>query len=400
MTQLPVSDKARFDLTVVVLALLTMFGPLSIDMYLPAFGDIAASYSTESNRVELSLTSFFLGLFIGQLLYGTASDKWGRKPPLYFGLTIYIVSSLACAYAPNLESLIVLRFFQAIGSCAGLVIARAMVRDLYTPQASAQVFSFLILVMGIAPILAPLAGAYVTKAFGWQAIFIIVAALAVACMAIVHVRLPETRSFNGAVRMRRSLPIYWDVLRDRGFLRYSLAGGIAQSGLFAYITGSPLVFIDHFGLNPTHYSWLFGLNAIGIIGMAQFNAWLLRRRDARKILNKSLPVLALISLTTIVFATLNANFWMVLFIVFAYVSTLGMVFPNAMAGALAEQQERAGSASAVTGSLQFLIAGIISAVVNVVGHITPLGMLYVIGACGLTATALYRILRRPETYGV
>ncbi|RUO48789.1 Bcr/CflA family drug resistance efflux transporter [Pseudidiomarina aquimaris] len=395
MTVTPVSDKAKFDLVVVVLALLTMFGPLSIDMYLPAFGDIAASYGTESNRVELSLTSFFLGLFIGQLLYGTASDKWGRKPPLYFGLTIYILSSLACAYAPNLESLIVLRFLQAIGSCAGLVIARAMVRDLYTPQASAQVFSFLILVMGIAPVLAPLAGAYVTKAFGWQAIFIIVAVLAVACMAIVHIRLPETRGFNGAVRMRRSLPIYWDVLKDRGFLRYSLAGGVAQSGLFAYITGSPLVFIEHFGLEPTHYSWLFGLNAIGIIGMAQFNAWLLRRRDARKILNKSLPVLAVIAITAIVLGALNANFWWVLIVVFAYVSTLGMVFPNAMAGALAEQQERAGSASAVTGSLQFLIAGMISAVVNVVGHQHPLGMLFVIGACGLTATLLYRLLRRP-----
>lgn len=395
MTVTPVSDKAKFDLVVVVLALLTMFGPLSIDMYLPAFGDIAASYGTESNRVELSLTSFFLGLFIGQLLYGTASDKWGRKPPLYFGLTIYILSSLACAYAPNLESLIVLRFLQAIGSCAGLVIARAMVRDLYTPQASAQVFSFLILVMGIAPVLAPLAGAYVTKAFGWQAIFIIVAVLAVACMAIVHIRLPETRGFNGAVRMRRSLPIYWDVLKDRGFLRYSLAGGVAQSGLFAYITGSPLVFIEHFGLEPTHYSWLFGLNAIGIIGMAQFNAWLLRRRDARKILNKSLPVLAVIAITAIVLGALNANFWWVLIVVFAYVSTLGMVFPNAMAGALAEQQERAGAASAVTGSLQFLIAGMISAVVNIVGHQHPLGMLFVIGACGLTATLLYRLLRRP-----
>ncbi len=397
MTQLPVSDKARFDLTVVVLALLTMFGPLSIDMYLPAFGDIAETYSTVSNRVELSLTSFFLGLFIGQLLYGTASDKWGRKPPLYFGLVIYIVTSIACAYAPNLESLIVLRFFQAVGSCAGLVIARAMVRDLYSPQASAQVFSFLILIMGIAPILAPLAGAYVTQAFGWQAIFIIVAALAAACMAIVHVRLPETRGFDNAVRMRRSLPIYWDVLKDRGFLRYSLAGGIAQSGMFAYITGSPLVFIEHFGLDPTHYSWLFGMNAVGIIGMAQLNAWLLRRRDARKILNKSLPVLALISLTTVVFAAINANFWMVLAIVFAYVSTLGMVFPNAMAGALAEQQQRAGSASAVTGSLQFLIAGIVSALVNIVGHSHPLGMLFVIGACGLTATLLYKLLRTAES---
>lgn len=393
MTVYNVSDKARFDLTVIVLALLTAFGPLSIDMYLPAFGDIAQSFSTESNRVELSLTSFFLGLFIGQLLYGTASDRFGRKPPLYFGLVLYVVTSIACAYAPNLESLIVLRFLQAIGSCAGLVIARAMVRDLYTPQASAQVFSFLILVMGIAPILAPLAGAYVTAAWGWQSIFIIVASLAVACLAIVHVRLPETRAPNTAVRIRSSLPIYWNVLRDPSFLRYSLSGGIAQSGLFAYITASPLVFIDHFGLSPTHYSWLFGANAVGIIGMAQLNAWILRRRDSRKILNKSLPILGVVSVLLIVAGWNNFGLIGVLVPLFLYVSTLGMVFPNAMAGALAEQQERAGSASAVTGSLQFLIAGIISALVNVLGHQHELAMVFVMGGCGLTALVIYRLLR-------
>ncbi|MDX1525399.1 MAG: multidrug effflux MFS transporter [Pseudidiomarina maritima] len=390
-----VSNTARFDIVVVVLALLTAFGPLSIDMYLPAFGAIAESYNTPTNRVELSLTSFFLGLFIGQLLYGTASDRFGRKPPLYFGLALYIVTSLACAYAPNLESLILLRFLQAIGSCAGMVIARAMVRDLYTPQASAQVFSFLILVMGIAPILAPLMGAYVTAAFGWQAIFIIVAALAVACLAIVHIRLPETRLPNQAVRIRSSLPIYWGVLRDRSFLRYSLSGGIAQSGMFAYITASPLVFIEHFGLSPTHYSWLFGLNAVGIIGLSQLNAWLLRRHDSRKILNKSLPVLGLIALVLFIAGHYNWGFWGVIIPLFMYISTLGMVFPNAMAGALAEQQERAGSASAVTGSLQFLIAGIISALVNVLGHYDPLAMLYMMGACGLTAVVMYRVLRRP-----
>ena len=174
-----------------------------------------------------------------------------------------------------------------------------------------------------------------------------------------------------------------------------LAGGIAQSGMFAYITGSPYVFIEHFGLAPTHYSWLFGANAIGIIGMAQFNAWLLRRFDSRKILNKSLPFLGLVALATLAAASLNVSMWWVIALVFAYVSTLGMVFPNAMAGALAEQQERAGSASAVTGSLQFLIAGIVSAVVNVVGHQHPLGMLMVIGVCGLSAVTLYRLLRVP-----
>jgi MFS transporter, DHA1 family, multidrug resistance protein len=388
-----VSDTARFDLIVVVLALLTAFGPLSIDMYLPAFGDIAESYNTETNRVELSLTSFFLGLFIGQLLYGTASDRFGRKPPLYFGLVLYIITSLACAYAPNLESLIVLRFFQAIGSCAGLVIARAMVRDLYTPQASAQVFSLLILVMGIAPILAPLIGAYVTVAFGWNAIFIIVAVLAVACLAVVHLRLPETRAPNSSIRIRSSLPIYWSVLRDPSFIRYSLSGAFSQSGLFAYITASPLVFIEYFSLEPTHYSWLFGFNAIGIIGLSQFNAWLLRRRDSRKILNKSLPILGAVSILLFMAGYFEWGFWGILIPVFLYISTLGMVFPNAMAGALAEQQERAGSASAVTGSLQFLIAGIISALVNVAGHYNPLAMVFVMGACGMSSLIVYRLLR-------
>lgn len=394
MTQHQVSDRARFDLTVIVLALLTAFGPLSIDMYLPAFGDIATDYATQTNRVELSLTSFFLGLFIGQLLYGTASDRFGRKPPLYFGLTLYVIASLACAFAPNLETLIGLRFLQAVGSCAGLVIARAMVRDLYTPQASAQVFSFLILVMGIAPILAPLAGSYVTVVWGWQAIFLIIAALGVACLAIVHIRLPETHAPNPVIRIRDSLPIYWTVLRDPGFLRYSLSGGIAQSGMFAYITASPLVFIEHFGMSPTSYSWLFGANAIGIIGLAQCNAWLLKRRDSRKILNKSLPVLGLVSIILIIAGWQSFGLLGVILPLFLYVSTLGMVFPNAMAGALAEQQERAGSASAVTGSLQFLIAGAISAIVNVIGHYHPLAMVFVMGGCGLTAVAVYRFLRR------
>lgn len=324
------------------------------------------------------------------------SDRFGRKPPLYFGLVIYIISSLACAYAPNLETLVVLRFVQAIGACAGLVIARAMVRDLYTPQASARVFSFLILVMGIAPILAPLMGAYITMLFGWQAIFLIVAALGVACLITIHKVLPETRAPDIAVRISGSLTTYWGVLKDPAFLRYSLTGGIAQAGLFAYITASPLLFIDHFGLSPTYYSWLFGANAIGIIGMAQLNGWLVQRFSARTILNKSIPLLALISIGLWFSGAYSLGFWAVIIPIFLYISTLGMVFPNAMAGALAEQAERAGSASAVTGSLQFLIAGLVSAAVNVVGQHHHHAMLMVMGSCGLVAVTVYRLLRRPE----
>lgn len=391
-----VSDHAKFDLLVVLLAMLTAFGPLSIDMYLPAFNDIAATYQTDARGVELSLTAFFLGLFVGQLLYGTVSDRFGRKPPLYVGLVIYIASSLACAYAPNLNTLILLRFLQAIGACAGLVIARAMVRDLYTPQASAKVFSFLILVMGVAPILAPLMGAYITQSLGWEAIFVIVAALGVACMLTVRWVLPETRQPDRAVRVSKSFSTYASVLRDPSFIRYSLTGGIAQAGLFAYITASPLLFIDHFGLSPEHYSWLFGANAIGIIGMAQVNGWLVGRFSARKILNHSLPILALVSVFALVCGALQSSLWWVLVPIFLYISTLGCVFPNSMAGALAEQAHRAGAASAVTGSLQFFIAGIVSAGVNWVGQYHTHAMLIVMAACGLFSVSIYRLLRRPE----
>ncbi|RUO43176.1 multidrug effflux MFS transporter [Idiomarina aquatica] len=392
----PVSDNARFDLTVVILALLTAFAPLSIDMYLPAFTAIANDYATDTHRVELSLTAFFFGLFIGQLLYGTATDKFGRKKPLYVGLAIYVVTSVACAWAPNIEWLIALRFFQAIGACAGIVIARAVVRDLYTPQASARVFSFLILVMGVAPILAPLFGAYVTEFMGWRALFWIVAALGVACALTIHLVLPETRGRRYDVRMRHSGKTYWAVLKDADFLRYSLTGGIAQSGLFAYITGSPLLFIEVFGLSPTHYSWLFGANAIGIIGFSQLNGWLLKYVASRKILNVSLPILACVSMVMAVAAYLEAPIWGILIPLFAYISTLGLVFPNAMAGALSNHQERAGSASAVTGSLQFFIAGLVSMGVNYVSTFSDYAMAWVIGGAGLIAVACYRLLRRPE----
>ncbi|EKE84211.1 multidrug effflux MFS transporter [Idiomarina xiamenensis] len=391
-----VSDTARFDLTVIILALLTAFAPLSIDMYLPVFDAIAASYQAQTQQVELSLTAFFFGLFIGQLLYGTATDKFGRKPPLYLGLVVYIITSIACAYAPNLTVLIVLRFLQALGACAGIVIARAMVRDLYSPQASARVFSFLILVMGVAPILAPLLGAYVAAVLGWQGIFVVVAVLGVGCLATVHFVLPETRARNYDVRMRNSLPTYWQILKDPSFLRFSLTGGIAQAGLFAYITASPNLFLEYFKLSSEHYSWLFGINAVGIIGFSQINGWLVTRYSPRKILNVSLPMLALISVLALWVAAMDAGFWVILVPLFLYIANLGLVFPNAMAGALAEQAQRAGSASAVTGSLQFLIAGIVSALVNHLGDLHHYAMLFAIGGCGLVAVLCYSLMRKPE----
>lgn len=390
------TDTPRFDLTLLLLALLTAFGPLSIDMYLPAFGVIADSFARTPHDVELSLTAFFLGLCIGQLLYGTVADRFGRKPPLYVGLTLYIISSLALAYAASLESFILWRFVQAIGSCAGLVIARAMVRDMYTPQASAQVFSWLILVMGIAPIVAPLMGAAITTHFGWQSMFGLLALLASLCLIVMNWQLRETRAADPTVRLRSSLRIYAQILCDRSFIRYALPGGIAQSGMFVYITASPLLFIDYFKISLQHYGWLFAVNAIGIISMAQFNAWLLRRYPADRILRRAMALLAMISVSLACLGGMDSPMWALLIGVFFYVSTLGVVFPNAMAGSLAAQQKRAGAASALTGSLQFLVAGSVSAIVSFWGRHQPFAMIYMIAMCGLLAWLLYLLLR-PES---
>ncbi len=195
-------------LLVVILASLTAFSPLSIDMYLPSFPQIAADFGVSVANVELSLTAFFIGLSFGQLLYGTATDRFGRKKPLYVGLTIYCIASISCVFAPNVETLIILRFFQALGACGGIVIARAAVRDLFDHRESARIFSLLMLIMGVAPIIAPLIGGYVALFFGWRVIFAVVSVASAMCLAAVYKFLPETKEPNPNVRLGKTFGIY------------------------------------------------------------------------------------------------------------------------------------------------------------------------------------------------
>src|SRR5215203_1431190 len=283
-------------LLVVILASLTAFAPLSIDMYLPSFPQIAGDFGVSVATVELSLAAFFVGLAFGQLFYGTATDKFGRKKPLYVGLTIYCGASLLCVFAPGVETLIILRFFQALGACGGIVIARATVRDLFDHSESARVFSLLMLVMGVAPILAPLVGGYVAFFFGWRAIFGVVSVISAISLGAVYRFLPETKEPNPNVRLSKSLEIYMNVLKDKNFLGFTLAGGLAQAGMFAYITGSPFVFIELFGIPAERYGWVFGSNAIGMIAVSQINGRLVRNFNPTQILRACLLVTAIFSL--------------------------------------------------------------------------------------------------------
>lgn len=372
-------------LLIVILASLTAFAPLSIDMYLPSFPRIAADFGVPVATVEFSLATFFVGLAFGQLLYGTATDRFGRKKPLYVGLTLYCAASLACAFAPNVEALIILRFFQALGACGGIVIARATVRDLFDHSESARVFSLLMLVMGVAPILAPLLGGYVALFFGWHAIFAVVSVFSAISLAAVYRFLPETKEPNPNVRLGETFGIYLNILKDKNFLAFTLAGGLAQAGMFAYITGSPFVFIELFGIPAEHYGWIFGSNALGMIAVSQINARVVRSANPTKILRGCLLVVAIFSLVLIFAGILNLGFWSVAIPIFLYIASLGMIFPNATAGALSEQTENAGSASALIGSLQYGLAAIASSLVSYLSNGTLLPMTALIGTCGIAA---------------
>lgn len=386
------AGKRSVSVLVPILASLTAFAPLSIDMYLPSFPRIAEEFSVPDPTVELSLASFFVGLALGQLFYGTATDRFGRKHPLYVGLTIYFISSIVCAVSPNIETLIAARFFQALGACGGIVIARAMVRDLFTHQESARVFSLLLLVMGVAPILAPLIGGYVALFFGWRAIFFVVAGVSLIVLWATANFLPETKEPNPAVKISNTFQNYWRIFKDREFLGFTLTGGFAQAGMFAYITGSPFVFIQIFGVPSEKFGWVFGTNALGLIALSQLNGRLLKTYDPNDILRKCLMVTAIFCVALILAGIFKLGFWGVAIPLFLFMASLGMIFPNSTAGALSKQGAMAGTASALIGSLQYGLAAISSSLVSSLNNGTTLPVTLLIGGCGIAAFLVFTFL--------
>src|SRR6185503_15041541 len=239
----PQQQQHRTEL-VVLLGAVTAFAPLSIDMYLPALPALGLEFGASPGRVQLSVASFFLGLAVGQGFYGPLSDRFGRTRPLYVGLSLFVLASIACALTPSINFLIAVRFFQALGACSGQVLSRAIVRDLFEPREAVQVFSLLVLVMGVSPVLAPLLGGQILQWFPWRTIFWVIAALGMAGLIGSLVRLKEThRGERKPLILGRVMRTYGDLLRDRAFVGYVLTGGLAMAGMFAYIVGSPYVFI-------------------------------------------------------------------------------------------------------------------------------------------------------------
>jgi DHA1 family bicyclomycin/chloramphenicol resistance-like MFS transporter len=380
---------------VVILGALTAFAPLAIDMYLPALPTLAQAFSADTAEVQRTLATFFLGFALGQALYGPVADRFGRKPPLYAGLVLFALASAACALAASVEALTVLRFIQAIGACSGAVIARAMVRDLFEPQETARIYSALMLVMGVAPILAPLLGGYLLLWFGWEAIFWLLTALAITSGAAVALRLPEThdRSTAHSLSLGSVLERYAGLLADRHFMGYALSGGMNAAGMFAYIAGSPFVFIELHRVAPEHFGWIFGTNAAGLILASQVNGRILHRFGADRILRLGNLLQTVAGLALLLSAATGLGGFLGIAVpLFVYVGCVGLVSPNAIALAMAPHGAQAGAASALVGTLQFSIAAIAATAVGAIHQQSALPMAMIVAICGTSGLILHRWL--------
>ncbi|MGE6793386.1 multidrug effflux MFS transporter [Pseudomonas guineae] len=381
-----------------ILGALSAFGPLAIDFYLPSFPTLARVFATDVEHVQLSLAAYFVGLAIGQLAYGPLADRFGRRKPLLVGVALFSVASLACALAPSLEWLIAARFVQALGGCAGMVVSRAVVRDLCDPINSAKVFSQLMLVMGLAPILAPLAGGLLLSMLGWPSIFICLTLFSFICLLAVAKWLPETLTKDvPPAPLRGAIGEYKRLFANLPFLGYALTGGFAVAGMFAYIAGSPFVFIELYGIPVEHYGLLFGSNALGFIAVAQLNAWLVARHGPAYWLGKTVWFYLACGLALLMVALAEPQaLWPLLIPLFGCIACLGILLPNASACAMAGQGRHAGSASALLGSLQFVIAASAAAMVGVLHDGSAWPVAVVIFACGLLAVGFSLFTRWAE----
>ena len=388
------SIRQRKGELIFLLGAVTALAPASIDMYLPALPLLGAEFGASAGHVQLSVASFFLGLAVGQGFYGPLSDRFGRTPPLFVGLLLFVLASVGCALAPSVDFLIVVRFFQALGACSGQVISRAVVRDLFEPREAVQVFSLLVLVMGVSPVLAPLLGGQILRWFPWRTIFWVIASLGAMGLIGSIWRLKE--SHHGE---RKSLVFgsvmqtYFDLLRDRAFVGYVLTGGLAMAGMFAYIVGSPYVFIEHYHVTTSRFGVFFGVNALGLVLAAQLNARLVRHFTSDAIIRKVLAIQ--LTAGTLLLGGAWADFlplYAVAILFFVYVSSVGCLFPNITAMAMAPHGARAGSASALIGVLQFALAAASASVIGAVNSGTAVPVAVVIGTCSILAVVLYRAM--------
>jgi DHA1 family bicyclomycin/chloramphenicol resistance-like MFS transporter len=398
---LPAVARRTGLLVTFVLGGLTATPPLAMDMYLPSLPEVTTSLHASAATVQLTLTACLAGMALGQLVVGPMSDRWGRRRPLLTGLAVYVLATALCAFAPNAGTLVAFRLAQGLAGAAGIVIARAVVRDLYDGVAMARFFSTLMLISGVAPIVAPLIGGQILRVTDWRGVFVLLTVVGALLAALVWLRLPETlppeeRHGGGAAEALRAMRT---LLADLPFTGYMLAGGFAFAALFAYISASPFVVQEIYGASPQTFSLLFGLNSVGLVAAGQLNGKVLVGRVAlEKVLGAGLAVIVLAATALLLMATGafgDAGLAPVAAALFVLMSAMGVTLPNAQSLALLRTRHAAGSASALLGTTSFLVGAVASPLVGVAGEHTAVPMALVQLAGALVAAACFVGMCRP-----
>lgn len=374
-----------------ILGSLGALGPLSIDLYLPSMPQIAASLNVGEGAVQFSLMSFFAGLMLGQLFYGPLSDRIGRKETIYIGLTSFVIGAIGCSISGTAEQLAAWRFAQGFGGSIGMVISLAIVRDLYTGRAASGLIAWIMIVQGVAPVVAPLLGTAIISVAPWQMIFVILALLAIACMALVAFGLPETRmqELRTASHPLHALRDYWHLLASKHFIPYVATTALAMGGFFAYLASSSFIFISIYGLTPAAYSTLFAINAIGLVTGAQVAARLMGRFRPASIVRPALAIYATVAVL-LVALELSGSVPLVLLAALLFIAIASSAFVTPVTSVMALESFGAisGTAAALMGALQFGAGAITSLIVGVSANGTALPMLATIALCGVTACLL------------
>lgn len=381
-----------------LLGLFSTLGPFTIDMYLPAFPEIVKQFDTTASLVQLSLTACLLGLGIGQLVMGSLSDVHGRRNPLLISMAVYVASSLACAFSPNIELLIALRFVQGFAASAGIVISRAIARDLYSGHDLTKFFSLLLLVGNLGPLVAPVAGSGVLTFTSWIGVFVSLALLGIYLLTMTKLRLQESLPIERRVpsNFMQQLRNFGSLLRDRKFVGYMLAQGIMIAGVFAYVSGTPFIYQNIYGASPTVFALLFGSNGISLIIGSQLVGRMAHRVSEHAFLLFGLWLACLASIAVLVVAIVHGPLFALVIPLFFFVGSIGITATAAFPLAMESQGHMAGSAAALLGVIPFLLGALVSPLVGIAGEYTavPLGVIILLTSTAALLAYFFLIRRR------